>query len=156
VEEKDWLVATDPTQMLEFIEPRASDRKLFLLSVACKRIMWKLRGKEAQAYETLEAVADMPNPASEFDAFLEEFDRYWGIGMSPWEMAELRACGPRVAIGRQHGPPLIREIFGNPFRPVALDDAWLTSDVLELARTIYRDHVFDRMPILADALQEAG
>ena len=34
--------------------------------------------------------------------------------------------------------------------------AWLTSDVLLLARGIYDDKAFDRMPILADALQDAG
>jgi hypothetical protein len=51
---------------------------------------------------------------------------------------------------------LVRDIFGNPFRPVALDPAWLTSDVLALARGIYEERAFDRMPILADALQDAG
>ncbi|MBY0459710.1 MAG: hypothetical protein K2V38_20515 [Gemmataceae bacterium] len=50
----------------------------------------------------------------------------------------------------------MRDIFGNPFRPVALDPAWLTSDVLALARGIYDERAFDRMPILADALQDAG
>ncbi len=50
----------------------------------------------------------------------------------------------------------IRDIFGNPFRPVACDPEWLTSDVLALARGIYDDRAFDRMPILADALQDAG
>jgi hypothetical protein len=51
---------------------------------------------------------------------------------------------------------LLREIFGNPFRPVAVDPAWLTSTVVALARGIYEERAFDRMPILADALQEAG
>jgi hypothetical protein len=51
---------------------------------------------------------------------------------------------------------LLREIFGNPFRPVCAELAWLTSDVLALARGIYDDKAFDRMPILADALQDAG
>jgi hypothetical protein len=51
---------------------------------------------------------------------------------------------------------LIRDIFGNPFRPVALDPAWLTSDVVALARGVYAERAFDRMPILADALQDAG
>ncbi len=50
----------------------------------------------------------------------------------------------------------IRDIFGNPFRPVARDPAWLTSDVLALAGGIYEEKAFDRMPILADALQDAG
>jgi hypothetical protein len=51
---------------------------------------------------------------------------------------------------------LVRCIFGNPFRPVAFDPAWRTSDVLALAKGIYDDRSFDRMPILADALQDAG
>jgi hypothetical protein len=51
---------------------------------------------------------------------------------------------------------LIRDIFGNPFQPVTLDQAWLTSDVVTLAQGIYKDRAFDRMPILADALQDAG
>jgi hypothetical protein len=51
---------------------------------------------------------------------------------------------------------LLRDIFGNPFRPVALDPAWCTSDVVALAEGIYADRAFDRLPILADALQDAG
>lgn len=51
---------------------------------------------------------------------------------------------------------LIRCIFGNPFRPITFDPAWRTSDVVALARGIYDDRAFDRMPILADALQDAG
>jgi len=51
---------------------------------------------------------------------------------------------------------LLREIFGNPFRPVGFDPAWRTSDAMALATGIYDGRAFDRMPILADALQEAG
>jgi hypothetical protein len=51
---------------------------------------------------------------------------------------------------------LVREVFGNPFRPVAINPAWLTSDVVLLARGIYEERAFDRLPILADALQDAG
>jgi hypothetical protein len=51
---------------------------------------------------------------------------------------------------------LVRDIFGNPFRPVALDPAWLTSTVVALAEGIYAERAFDRMPILADGLQDAG
>ena len=51
---------------------------------------------------------------------------------------------------------LVREVAGNPFRPVAPEPSWLTSDVLALARGIYEEKAFDRMPILADALQDAG
>ena len=57
---------------------------------------------------------------------------------------------------RKDQTALVRDIFGNPFRPISLDPAWLTSDVLALARGIYAERAFDRMPILADALQDAG
>jgi hypothetical protein len=51
---------------------------------------------------------------------------------------------------------LARDIFGNPFRPVTLDPRWQSSTVLDLARTIYDERAFERMPILADALMDAG
>jgi hypothetical protein len=51
---------------------------------------------------------------------------------------------------------LLRDIFGNPFRPVALDHRWLTSTVLDLATAIYAERAFERLPILADALMDAG
>ena len=61
----------------------------------------------------------------------------------------------KSALG-QPPTPLLRDIIGNPFRPVALDLSWLTSDVLALAHGIYEDRAFGGMPILADALQDAG
>jgi hypothetical protein len=51
---------------------------------------------------------------------------------------------------------LFHDIFGNPFRPVTLDPRWLSSTVLDLARTIYDERLWGRMPILADALMDAG
>jgi hypothetical protein len=50
----------------------------------------------------------------------------------------------------------VRDIFGNPFRPVTADPQWLTPTVVTLAQTIYADRAFDRLPILADALEDAG
>lgn len=51
---------------------------------------------------------------------------------------------------------LLREICGNPFRPTPLNPAWLTPDVRALAEGIYQGGAFDRMPILGDALEDAG
>jgi hypothetical protein len=50
----------------------------------------------------------------------------------------------------------LRDIFGNPFRPIAINTAWLTSNVVALARAIYDDRAFDRLGTLADALEAAG
>jgi hypothetical protein len=51
---------------------------------------------------------------------------------------------------------ILRDIFGNPFRPVAFDPAWRTTDAVALARQMYDSRDFGLMPILADALQDAG
>src|SRR5262249_28116970 len=54
---------------------------------------------------------------------------------------------------------LVRDIFGNPFRPVALDRSWLSGNgaaVVELAQAIYDERAFEQLPALADALEEAG
>jgi hypothetical protein len=53
-------------------------------------------------------------------------------------------------------PDLLRDIFGNPFRPAAIDPRWLTSTAVSLAGAIYEERAFDRLPILADALEDAG
>jgi hypothetical protein len=37
-----------------------------------------------------------------------------------------------------------------------IEPEWLTPDVLGLAKGIHADGAFDRLPILADALQDAG
>jgi|SRR5947209_2413207 hypothetical protein len=51
---------------------------------------------------------------------------------------------------------IFRDIVGNPFDPVVLDPRWKTDDTLGLARGIYEDRAFGRLPILADALMDAG
>ncbi|MBI1914398.1 MAG: hypothetical protein HYS12_06615 [Planctomycetes bacterium] len=58
---------------------------------------------------------------------------------------------------------LLRCIFGNPFRPVALDSAWLIPSVRALARSAYDERILpagpldaDRLAVLADALEDAG
>jgi hypothetical protein len=51
---------------------------------------------------------------------------------------------------------LARELVGNPFRPVTTDPAWQSVTVLSLARQMYEARDFSAMPILADALQDAG
>ncbi|MDY3555957.1 hypothetical protein R5W24_005103 [Gemmata sp. JC717] len=67
-------------------------------------------------------------------------------------------CGPRdLSAGRgQDSIPILRDIFGNPFRPVTFSPAWRTDTALALARQMYESRDFGAMPILADALQDAG
>ena len=51
---------------------------------------------------------------------------------------------------------LVRDIFGNPFRPVTYSPEWRTDTAITLARTIHESREFSAMPVLADALQDAG
>jgi hypothetical protein len=52
--------------------------------------------------------------------------------------------------------PIFRDIFGNPFRPIAFDPRWRSESAVALARTAYDTRNFTLLPILADALEEAG
>jgi hypothetical protein len=55
---------------------------------------------------------------------------------------------------------LLRDIFGNPFHPrPTIDPSWLAWDggtVKKLAQAVYDERAFERMPVLGDALEEAG
>ena len=46
--------------------------------------------------------------------------------------------------------------LANPFRPMTFDPVWRTGTAVALAEGIYEERAFDRMTILADALEEAS
>ncbi len=89
---------------------------------------------------------------------------------SAWEAAWDAAWHARLA-ARDHVPgadyekerawqaELLHDLVGNPFRPPRLDPAWLLRNdgaVQQLALVIYEEQRFGDLPILADALEEAG
>jgi hypothetical protein len=58
---------------------------------------------------------------------------------------------------------LLRDVFGNPFRPVTINPAWRTPDVLALANAAYDERILPegrldpaRLALLANALEQAG
>jgi hypothetical protein len=55
-----------------------------------------------------------------------------------------------------HSVHLIHEVYGNPYRRVPFDPNWRTDTAVSLARDMYERREFSAMPILADALQDAG
>ena len=55
------------------------------------------------------------------------------------------ACRPAECVGAKANP-----------RPVAFDPRWRTADAVGLARGMYEDRALDRLPLLADALMDAG
>jgi hypothetical protein len=53
----------------------------------------------------------------------------------------------------------VRDIFGNHFRSASIDPAWLKwrdGAICNAARLVYEERAFDRLPVLADALEDAG
>jgi hypothetical protein len=68
----------------------------------------------------------------------------------------LEVTPERVAAESAAQCDLLRDIFGNPLRPAPADPHWRTSAVLGLAATMYDARDFTAMPVLADALEEAG
>jgi hypothetical protein len=61
----------------------------------------------------------------------------------------LPLIGPRM-------PDLLRDIFGNPYRPLTLDPAWLIPPAVDLSHTMYQSRDFSKMLDLAQSLQDAG
>ena len=183
--EAEWLTATDRVAVLAFLRDRVSERKLRLyLCAGCRAVWWLLVLKESRhAVEVAERYADGEATADELGAaaYHAEADCLPAVpGGPPFVAAWLAnfaandlpfrpdSEGPHgfsrwcfrmitwMAEVRWPGSWLTHDIFGNPFRPVTVDPAWLTSDVFALAAGIYADRAFDRLPILADALQDAG
>jgi hypothetical protein len=81
--------------------------------------------------------------------------------LSGWEARRNpEAAGETMRAASRRHAQLLRDIFGNPFRPLpAVDPGWATangSTVAKMAQGIYEDHRFGDLPTLADALEDAG
>lgn len=178
--EEEWLTSGDTSPMLNFLKEKTSNRKMRLLTCAfCSHI--KGAADIAffhTAFDIAESFADgqvkweqVSELATQINCFsrhtdflqqaaavlpvylLNENVRYaaWGSATHAWNHAPAvrhKIVASNVAY--------MHDIVGNPFRPVNTDAAWLTSTVLPLARQIYASRDFTTMPILADALQDAG
>jgi hypothetical protein len=91
-------------------------------------------------------------------------------GSAAHEAAFAACCGDRGGPAeRRFGPlyaamsaeqaaqcGLLRDIVGNPFRPPRLEPAFLTPAVAPIARRAYDERDFAALPVLADALEDAG
>lgn len=167
--EQEWSDCRDPLRMWNFLPNKAaSARKSRLFAVACCRRLECLSTDqgERQSIEVAERMADgrASNP--------ERIGWRNRIGSSPMSMVFAHAASPlgwQAAEYAMRGAgftaderaekatqsDLLRDIFGNPFRPVSVDPSWLTSTVIAFAQQLYESRDFTAMPILADALQDA-
>jgi hypothetical protein len=93
----------------------------------------------------------------------------WASTPTPWGSPDSTANDARVLLSHRIGLEaakaeepaqcgLLRDIVGPPARPV-IQGAWLSRNggaVRGLAEASYEERSFDRLPTLADALQDAG
>src|ERR1043165_735643 len=184
--ESEWLSCTDPGPMLEFLRDRASDRKLRLFAVACCRSLPYSKDDRFQhALEASEGYADGKTtkaalkrgrqgvraarfalPANDPQVH-GEWGVYWlvevaasenaadGVGNEMQRLADQGILNLHSQV-RSSICDLLRDLFGNPFRPITVEPAWRTSTVVSLAQVIYDERQFEGLPVLADALEEAG
>jgi hypothetical protein len=150
--EQDWLTGTDPWQMRHVLF-QAGVRKMLLFMVACCQLNKACLNnrRSRMAVQVAERYSDgLASPEEFHSAGSAEFF----VTTIP---ILLRDQG-----GAEHAKQveLLRDIGGNPFRTVLdVDSAWLAwndATVVKLAHGIYEERAFDRLPILADALEEAG
>jgi hypothetical protein len=162
--EEEWLAGTEPHRMGIFLRVRGSERKLRLVKVAeCRPFLSKMPNEQCrQAVIAAELFAD--GLISEGDliiacrAALNTHDLIMQQDFQGCAFARVAAEAAYLPIRDMSSAPAIYcwDIFGNPFRPISIAPSWLTSTVVALAKGIYNDRAYDRMPILADALQDAG
>ncbi|WP_246523568.1 hypothetical protein [Gemmata palustris] len=182
--EIEWSACDDPEIMLGLVRGPKRYRKLLLFAVACLERMAETTGisdsQRARILNLAESRADgdfvdpephitsaviwsmRSNPSEQMYLELLAEPHQLDIGPVVQRAAEVSATSlfrrrhPTYPAERAAQAAILREIVGNPFRPVIFEQEWRTSDVLSLAKGIYELSAFDRMPILADALQDAG
>jgi catechol 2,3-dioxygenase-like lactoylglutathione lyase family enzyme len=163
-----WPTCGDPLRMLEMLR-RADARKLRLFAAACSRRMWDAIDDFGRAaIQVAEAFADGTAGENELRAArlacksAGESAAWYAAASNPAVAARNAALSAQSAnpgdAERVAQAALLRDIFGNPFRPVVVEERWRTPAVVELARTIYESdprqaggHVR-----LAEALAAAG
>jgi hypothetical protein len=175
VNEEEWLTCPDPEAMLRFLHRnRASDRKFRLFAVACVRRVWHLlpSDRERGVVDVAELLADgralvqdlwlarcRVNCAPLRALFSLAYNAAVEVSMSA-AIALRSGAGGAASLGERAAQAgLLRELFGNPVRPATIEPDWLAWNqefVREMAQGIYEDRTFQRLPILADALEDAG
>jgi hypothetical protein len=85
-----------------------------------------------------------------------EGSRIFGVPETCVRSVAGNVCREVGDVERANQVRLLRDVLPNPYRPVAFDPAWRTDTAVSLAKQMYEARDFSAMPILADALQDAG
>ena len=175
--EEEWLSSDNPDKLLNSPATRDERRGRLFACACCRSISPLLTPLGMHAVEVLERFADDEAAADELVGLkprLPHQSREYGLNRDatsavvlavglPGRHVPLLLCAQWAAVA-SHDPPaewraqsdLVRDIFGNPFRPVSFSRECRTSTAVALAKQMYDSRDFSAMPILADALQDAG
>jgi hypothetical protein len=145
----------------KFAEGKATKREAKIASTNAlslefeNRVSLTMLAVIAAGYAASEEAPD--SPETRWDAhFDEREDDFYSWAAASASYANRASRRPPPLRHRVFQERVLRDIFGNPFRPVTLGQFRLTPTAKQLAEAIYNERAFDRMPILADALEEAG
>jgi hypothetical protein len=170
VTEAEWQASDDPAAMLTFLHHRAPRRKVLHFAAACieRRDTPRTKGRHAALAEAIRGYADGRATFDSLNTARRSFRTRSGAGYqdSPrgyldWALLfpEMQNDADEVWSRNRESSGFLRCIVGNPFRTVKFDDTWLTANggaVSRLARAIQEERSFDGLPVLADALEDAG
>jgi hypothetical protein len=158
--EQEWWACTDPVVLVRYALSRVSSRKLRLFACAFARRWYGTDCRElAAAITTAERWADGDRTADLtlhatfyvcFKAAWQAAEEGTALAVAAWAESSHKRLAEEAEID------FLRCVTGNPFRPVQVNPRWLTAAVASLARTIYEERSHACLPILADALEEAG
>jgi hypothetical protein len=155
--EAEWLEIDGERRLLKFLRGKSTERKFRLFACGCWR-NWQLIQSFPAALQLLDAMerhADgAPFPDELVPPQLNSIDDQ--VLRIRSRQAHYAAGLASKMVGYFKNVGILRCIFGNPFRPVAFADSWRSETVVALASGIYAEWAFDRLHILADALEEAG
>jgi len=173
--EAEWAACRDPRELFDYHRMKRDPRRLRLLAVACARLIppTSLPPQLGSVIDVAERFADGAATRAEFlaarrlvrAAGRRTNDFTQGHRVLMW-LADDSLEGQSMAItvtrdltgpaGAAAECDLNRCVFGNPYRAVAFDPAWRTEAAVGLASGIAADRAFERLPVLADALEDAG
>jgi hypothetical protein len=137
--------------------PQAADavptqRKSAAVSTAVRALYW-LGPDDYKVTEAVELVIDVAGYRAAVAAAVLAPNAGLEAGYDVWEHKAFVA-GKKKEEKELCG--VIRDVIGDPFNPVKFDKNWRTSTAVTLAKQMYESREFSAMPILADALQDAG
>jgi hypothetical protein len=152
-----WFEHDDSQRAIELAEAyadRSIPRKELIQAQAAAKV--HIRDSDSTAAAFAAAAVSLPTFRAKWVAYLARAVVRQNTYYSHPSWKPANADEPRHQDESLCQAMIIRDIFGNPSRPVAFDPSWRTSIAVGLARTMYESRDFAAMPILADALEEAG